>query len=502
MKKIRILLLFIISCLLFSCSTATMNPTESQFVIGISQIGDDAWFQKMDLEMKQQALFHPQIKLVFCNGHYDLDLQRRQIDSLIAQKVDLLIVGPTDERSICDASNRAYDAGIPVVMTSHYGIGEKYTAFVCMSNYEIGQSLAAFLVKVAHREQCTIRQPLQTLFLEGPQDILPTKLRSKGMMDGLSGHPEIRIVARGGAEWRRKDATTITDSLLFVYPNIQAIVAQNDEMAIGASNACAAHNVLDKVHIMGVDAMVGKDAGIEAILRGEIEESVMSTTRGDLVIKTAVAILTGQPYEKETYLPVVSVNETSPQLMLRMAEEMNSSQDAIATLQTRVNHLWTVSGSQRVTITVLVLIVILVVAAMLGIHNIQKNRRKVREQLIKLDALTQELARTNESKSYRAQFMGNIQAYIENHLSDTDLSVEQIQKNLGVSRTQLFRLTKETMGTTPIELIRHIRLHRAQQMLQQTDMTIQEVAYSVGFSSPSYFSKCYKEKFGQNPSKK
>ncbi len=95
--------------------------------------------------------------------------------------------------------------------------------------------------------------------------------------------------------------------------------------------------------------------------------------------------------------------------------------------------------------------------------------------------------------------MQRLQAQIEKHIGDSEFSVESLCSDLGVSRTQLFRRTKQLTGVSPVELIRHVRLRRAQQLLRNSDMTIQQVAYSVGFSSPSYFTKCYKEFFGTTP---
>jgi AraC-like DNA-binding protein len=102
--------------------------------------------------------------------------------------------------------------------------------------------------------------------------------------------------------------------------------------------------------------------------------------------------------------------------------------------------------------------------------------------------------------SAEEQFMQRLQNQIEKHLSDSELSIEMLSEELGISRTQLFRKTKAFTGVSPIELIRHVRLRKAQQLLRKTDSTIQQVAYEVGFSSPSYFTKCYKEFFGTNPS--
>ncbi|MBQ0143557.1 MAG: helix-turn-helix transcriptional regulator, partial [Prevotellaceae bacterium] len=78
-------------------------------------------------------------------------------------------------------------------------------------------------------------------------------------------------------------------------------------------------------------------------------------------------------------------------------------------------------------------------------------------------------------------------------------SIEDLSGVLGMSRTQLFRKTKQLMGYAPLDLIRHMRLCKAQQLLQQTDDTIQQIAYATGFATPSYFAKCYKVEFGHTP---
>ena len=73
---------------------------------------------------------------------------------------------------------------------------------------------------------------------------------------------------------------------------------------------------------------------------------------------------------------------------------------------------------------------------------------------------------------------------------------------LGISRAQLFRKVKSKTGVTLVDLIRQIRLQKAKQMLQHTDLSVSQVAYSVGFSSASYFAKWYKDFFGFAPKHK
>lgn len=74
-----------------------------------------------------------------------------------------------------------------------------------------------------------------------------------------------------------------------------------------------------------------------------------------------------------------------------------------------------------------------------------------------------------------------------------------IAAEVNLGRVQLYRKCKASSGLSPNELLRSARLNKAYKMLQETDLNVSEVAYSVGFSSPSYFAKCYKEQFGKNP---
>ena len=96
-------------------------------------------------------------------------------------------------------------------------------------------------------------------------------------------------------------------------------------------------------------------------------------------------------------------------------------------------------------------------------------------------------------------FLEKLYALIDAHLSDPDLSVEELGEQIGLSRVQLYRKTKALCGYAPNELLRIARLKRAASLLAGTEKTIAEITYEVGFSSPSYFTKCYKEYFGENP---
>ena len=79
------------------------------------------------------------------------------------------------------------------------------------------------------------------------------------------------------------------------------------------------------------------------------------------------------------------------------------------------------------------------------------------------------------------------------------LELELLAAQLGMSRVQLYRKVKTITDSSPVEIIRITRLQQADRLLRQGGMNVSEVSYEVGFSSPSYFSKCYKEHFGYQP---
>lgn len=107
-----------------------------------------------------------------------------------------------------------------------------------------------------------------------------------------------------------------------------------------------------------------------------------------------------------------------------------------------------------------------------------------------------------QPESMDKHFMNEFRAKVNEHLADPELNVETLSAELGLSRVQMYRKVKALTGSTPVELIRITRLKRADKLLKAGGHTVSEVSYEVGFSSPSYFSKCYKDYFGHTPNGK
>ena len=506
----------LVGCLI-GCSSNGPSP---QYLIGVSQCSDDAWRQRMNYELQRELIFHPELSLHIRQASDNSDTQCQQIDSFIAERVDLLIVSPNEAEEVKPAVSRAYDAGIPVIVADRQVSGEKWTAFIGGDNYAVGQLMAQWLLSIVPEGR-----PLRVLEIQGLPGSTPMVWRHKGMMDSLQGHPEVQIVASACGAWFRENARVVTDSLLALYPNVDAIVAQNDQMAIGAYEAiqhlkgrvkkeASIHSLNttanNDIKIMGVDGIVDEGGGVEALLNKEIDMTATYPSRGDLVIQTAVKILHGEPFEREVVLPTVLIDRDAAFPMQQIADEMDRAIAVSEELENRYNRLWDTARAQRIALILLVFFLLLLVVLAVVLYRVyryslrvkrerEEHARIVAQQQKQLEDMTAALERTKAEQSVDERFVEQLQKTIEQHMDDSDFNVEALSEELSMSRAQLFRKTKTLMGVSPVELIRHIRLRKAKQILLNTDMTIQQVAYSVGFTSPSYFSKCYRELFGSLP---
>ncbi len=133
------------------------------------------------------------------------------------------------------------------------------------------------------------------------------------------------------------------------------------------------------------------------------------------------------------------------------------------------------------------------------LENLVKLRRRLQQRYA---ALPYEAPAPSDDPALVLEdaFLLKIRGVVEAHLSETDFEMPQLERALGMSRSQVFRKVKALTGASPSVLIRSIRLHKGKELLQDTSLTIAEVAYEVGFSTPAYFSTSFLEEFGKTPS--
>ncbi len=134
------------------------------------------------------------------------------------------------------------------------------------------------------------------------------------------------------------------------------------------------------------------------------------------------------------------------------------------------------------------------------IKNLIRIRQKLQEKYSKADFVPVKKDEEIKLSNLEEQFLSKVMEVIEDHISEEEFTIEQFGKEIGMSRVQLHRKLKALSGKSASHYLRSVRLSKAKQMIKEQKGNISEIAYSVGFSSPQYFTRCFKEEFGYPPS--
>ena len=134
------------------------------------------------------------------------------------------------------------------------------------------------------------------------------------------------------------------------------------------------------------------------------------------------------------------------------------------------------------------------------INNLISIRRKLQEKYSRVDFIPVKKVEEKKLSDLEEQFMSKVLQVIQTHLAEEEFSIEQFGKEVGMSRMQLHRKLKALTGKSASNYLRSIRLNKAKKMIEEQKGSISEIAYSVGFSSPQYFTRSFKDEFGYPPS--
>ncbi|KUK94010.1 MAG: Periplasmic binding protein/LacI transcriptional regulator [Thermotogales bacterium 46_20] len=190
--------------------------------------------------------------------------QLNDIEDLIQQGVDLIIVNPTDSDAIVTAVEQANRAGIPVITVDRGSSGGNVIAHIASDNVAGGRMAGEFLAELLGGRGKVIE-------LQGILGTSAARDRGRGFAEAMANYPGITVVARQTANFNRAEGLMVMENLLQAHPDINGVFAQNDEMALGAIEAIKAAGLLDKIHVVGFDAV---DDAVDAVERGEMAATV------------------------------------------------------------------------------------------------------------------------------------------------------------------------------------------------------------------------------------
>jgi len=236
------------------------------------------------------------IEMIVLDAQDSSEKQFSQIQDLITRNVDVLIVNPTDSDAVVPAVLEAVMMGIPVITVTRPANNVEVTQHLDIDNKEAGQLAGQALVKA-------LKGKGKVAILEGIPGAPSANDRQAGFLEVLAAYEEIEVVTSLTANYAREEAARVMEDVLQANPQLDAVYAHNDEMALGAVRAIISAGRMDEIKVFGIDAV---DDALEAIKKGEMIATVKQqpALQMAMAVEAANAIMNGKGVEKIVIVPL------------------------------------------------------------------------------------------------------------------------------------------------------------------------------------------------------
>jgi ABC-type sugar transport system substrate-binding protein len=242
----------------------------------------------------------PELELTIIDSEDSVEKQLNDIDSLIAKKVDGIIMDGNSFEGCSPAVVACKKANIPMVQVVTYTQNEDYHTFVGTDVKSSGFMAADAIAKA-------VGEKGNVFMIEGMMGASGQINRSAGISEGLAKYPGIKLVEKQTGEWSKDKSIALAENWLTKYPKIDGIVAQNDGMALGAMNACIAAG-RTSIKLVGID---GDSEALQAVIDGTFSATILDDvwTEARLAVEAMRDILAGKDVPKKIivdYVPVTT----------------------------------------------------------------------------------------------------------------------------------------------------------------------------------------------------
>lgn len=204
------------------------------------------------------------VEFLVVDARDDPAKQLNDVEDLIRQRVDVILINPTDSDAIVSAVEEANDAKIPVITVDRSANGGDVLLHIASDNVSGGRMAGAFIAEKLGGQGKVIE-------LVGVPGTSSARERGQGFNQEISKYSGISVVARQTANYNRAEGLTVMENLLQAYPDVDAVFAHNDEMALGALEAIKAAGKLKDIIIVGFDATPDAVASVE---NGELSATI------------------------------------------------------------------------------------------------------------------------------------------------------------------------------------------------------------------------------------
>ncbi len=431
---------YIISLILFCAAVllmASCGERQETFRIGVSQCSNDAWRRQMNHELRREASFHKNaVTLDIRSAADNNDRQIHQIDSMVAEGIDLLIVAPNEAKPLTATVERVMAKGIPVVVIDRKICSDKYTAFVGADNAAIGRDIGAYVVQELHGRGTVVE-------FTGGMGGTAAAERHKGLREVLAQAPGVKVTAQVEMGWEGPRLKQQVDSLVQSRQIPDLILAPNDRTGVRIHKELLARGCKG-VKIIGVDGLAGTGGGLENVERGELLATFIYPTGGDRILQTALHILKGEPFARETMLRSAIINATTSRIFRIQADELKESEAHVNEMGVELEEYFSRYAMQNMLLAACLVIIVLI-GLLLGIgiryyymavrrsETLARQKQKLEDQRDQLMEMSQELERTTQGK---LQFFTSVSHDFRTPLTLIKAPLEQLNAGENLTREQ------------------------------------------------------------------
>lgn len=358
-------------CLLMSCQ-------QHRYRIGVSQCSNDGWRQKANREIKIGQYQYSNVDVVFASAENDGRRQVAQIDSMVVDGVDLLVVSPSDAKTVAPAIERAYDKGVPVILYDRMTQSEKYTAFIGADNVAIGRDMAQFVISQVNIGDDVVE-------ITGLEGSTPVEERHRGFMETIAkSNKHIKVTTLQG-DWTIKTPRKLMYQFLKEGHRPVCVFCHNDGEALGAYLGAKDVGMEKNIKFVGIDGLPGPDQGVEWVREGKLTASYIYPTKGEKIIPLAMNILQHKPFQRINILTSALVTKDNAAIVDMQNREMLNQTTNISELYNNIDRYINLYQSQKIILVMTVIVVLLLIVIVGYQVYLRKAKEQINRKMLQLD---------------------------------------------------------------------------------------------------------------------
>lgn len=301
MKINKFFSLLVISLLIFILAACgdeddSSGSNEDNFNIGVTHYSLQNEFPVLVSEAQEKTAEELGVEINIYDASSDPSKQIEQFENMITQGVDAIIFSPVDAEAMAGAVEMAVAQDVPVFGVNTKVESDELTSYIGSDDVQAGEIEMQWMADELDGEG-------NIVIIEGPLGSSSQIQRKEGIDNILKEYPDINVLAEQTGNWSRSEGLDLMENWLQAYPDeIDGVVGQNDEMAIGASNALQDAGLKDTTPVVGVDAI--SDA-LEAVGNDSLNATVFQDAvgQGEKSVEIAVKYLKGEDVDEEYMIP-------------------------------------------------------------------------------------------------------------------------------------------------------------------------------------------------------